>query len=602
MLMPINLYAQCDGNIGANIFESGDFGSGRDNILQSDPNIAPGYQFTTDVPPFDGFYTITNDLADWDNSFDCWLDIEDQSNDPNGYMMIVNASYSPGLFYQETVDGLCESTGYEFSADVLNLLRSSCDQLDPNVSFLINNVVFFQTGPIDETDIWQTFGFSFETDPGETSITLSLRNNAPGGFGNDLALDNITFRPCGPEALILPEEIANICEDGDPITIDATVLGDQYDNPQFQWQQSFDEGVTWTNIVGENGATYSHTDLNGGSYYYRYLLANSPEQLDNSKCRVFSNTKVIYVQPKFYNETLTICEGTSTIIDGQVVNTAGDYVANLLTSIGCDSIVTITLDIVPDLGIEAQITPIQPICFDSNNGSVQIIDIQNVYEPYQVFVNGEIIANFTEITLPPDRYEISIIDTFNCSFTEDIVLELPDPDTFEIGDDVTLSLGDELIINPISNIQNPSYTGSLEYDCNSDCSELTLLPFSTHTLIINVTDEKLCAMSDTLMITVTKDRKVYIPNIFCPSCIHNNRFFIQGAQPNISSIHQLSIFDRYGNIIYQCSNGQPNNPDCGWDGTFNDQIVSPGVYIYVVEVEFIDGEVIPFSGDITLIR
>jgi len=70
---------------------------------------------------------------------------------------------------------------------------------------------------------WNTYGFTFTTGPGVTEVSLSLVNNAPGGIGNDLILDNISFQACGPEALILPETVANICEDGDPITLDATV-------------------------------------------------------------------------------------------------------------------------------------------------------------------------------------------------------------------------------------------------------------------------------------------------------------------------------------------------------------------------------------------
>jgi hypothetical protein len=38
----------------------------------------------------------------------------------------------------------------------------------------------------------------FTTPPGVSSIMLRIINNAPGGCGNDLALDDITFRPCGP--------------------------------------------------------------------------------------------------------------------------------------------------------------------------------------------------------------------------------------------------------------------------------------------------------------------------------------------------------------------------------------------------------------------
>lgn len=177
-----------------NIFEQGDFGSGEDLFLQEDPGIAPGYTYTAG-PPNDGFYTISNNLSNWSDSFDCWLPVQDNSNDPNGYMMVVNATVDPGIFYEEFVDNLSENTKYEFTADILNLISTDCDLIDSNVAFLIDGVAQFETGPIVESNEWKTYGFSFTTAPGQTSVQLSLRNNSPGGQGNDLALDNITFRP-----------------------------------------------------------------------------------------------------------------------------------------------------------------------------------------------------------------------------------------------------------------------------------------------------------------------------------------------------------------------------------------------------------------------
>lgn len=225
----------CGGNLGENIFDAGDFGSGTDNILVPDPGIAPGFIYETNPPPFDGFYTITNNTGAWENLYGDWLAIGDNSEDPFGYMMVVNASFNPGLFYEQRVDNLCENSVYEFSADVINLYQTGRNGIRPNISFLIDGVNFFTSGNISEDETWKTYGFTFTTGPGQTSVTLSLRNNAPGGIGNDLAIDNISFRACGPEALILPLEISNICEDGDPITLDATLNGDQYDNPAIQW-------------------------------------------------------------------------------------------------------------------------------------------------------------------------------------------------------------------------------------------------------------------------------------------------------------------------------------------------------------------------------
>lgn len=246
MLSSLAAIAQvCQGNFGNNIFDSGDFGKGTSQILMTDPGLAPGYIYTTTLPPEDGFYTIANAL-NASQIFPDWLPIRDNSRSSNGYMMVVNASFEPGLFYEETITGLCDDVLYEFSADIINLIASfSTDRIDPNVSFLLNDEVVFSTGIIPKNERWNTYGFTFTTNPGQTTMKLSLRNNAPGGIGNDLALDNITFRPCGATALILPTTVANICKDGEPINISATVEGAAFEDIFVQWQESFDEGDSW---------------------------------------------------------------------------------------------------------------------------------------------------------------------------------------------------------------------------------------------------------------------------------------------------------------------------------------------------------------------
>ena len=325
----------CNGNLGENIFPQGDFGSGEANILVPNPQIAPGYGYTTNPPPTDGNYTITNNTTNW-GSFagPNWADIGDNSSDPNGYMMVVNASYEPGLFYEQEVEGLCENTLYVFSVDVFNF-DLDADGIRPNVSFLLGGVEVYATGDVPANVQWHTYGFTFTTEPQQTSVTLALRNNAPGGNGNDLALDNVSFRACGPQALILPETITNICEDGNPISLEATIIGDQYNTPQIQWQQSFDEGLTWVDIPNANGFSIEHTALTAGFYYYRYLLANDPNHLLNPNCRVLSNVKIIHVVPKYYMITDTLCEGLTFSLGDEFYTQTGIYQLTATPSNDC---------------------------------------------------------------------------------------------------------------------------------------------------------------------------------------------------------------------------------------------------------------------------
>src|SRR4051812_7810778 len=91
--------------------------------------------------------------------------------------------------------------GYEFTGSWIFLFSFGPT---PNITFSIENIdgsviATYNTGDIKAIyfEQWQQFGFFF-TNSNNSDIVLRLTNNGPGGCGNDLALDDITFRPCGP--------------------------------------------------------------------------------------------------------------------------------------------------------------------------------------------------------------------------------------------------------------------------------------------------------------------------------------------------------------------------------------------------------------------
>ncbi|MCB9036503.1 MAG: gliding motility-associated C-terminal domain-containing protein [Lewinellaceae bacterium] len=598
----------CTGNLGANIFDAGDFGSGTTNLILSDPGIAPGYIYTLSPPPQDGFYTITNNTGAWSGLFGTWLQIRDNSSDPLGYMMVVNASYSTGIFYEQTVDGLCENTLYEFSADVINLIRSGvANHIKPNVSFLINDEVRYSTGDIPQNNIWNAYGFTFTTAPGETSVKLTLRNNAPGGIGNDLALDNISFRACGPAALILPVEVANICEDGNPIALNATIQGDQFPTPALQWQESFDEGATWADIPGANGNSIQHTQLSGGFYYYRYLLANSPANLANSKCRVISNVKVVYVQPKFHSVLDTICEGGTYLFGDTPIVERGTYIDTLVSSIGCDSIVTLMLSVVPDGGLTAEMAASDPSCAGYQDGAIEVSDVRNFYPPVSISLDGEVImaeqASFSN--LAAGSYFLSVYDRLGCRVEYDVVLNNPDSLRIGLGPDRAIGLGDEIILPVTTNYPLSSFEWSPPelVICNDDCLKPFLQPLQTTTYYFTGITASGCTATDSVRIQVNEVRSVYIPNAFSPNEDgRNDRFVLYADVPNVQEVASMQIFNRWGAVVFEQSNFLPNDLSLGWDGTFKGKEAPAGAYTYVFRVRFLDEVELEYTGAVHLVR
>lgn len=592
----------CEGNLGENIFTDGDFGTGAANILQTDPMIAPGYIYQLNPPPDDGYYTITNNTTNWGSFAVNWANIGDNSPDPNGYMMIVNASFNPGIFYINEVEGLCENTLYVFSADIYNI----ADGIQPNVSFLLDGLIVYETGDIPVTNEWETYGFTFKTGPDQTSLVLSLQNNAAGGIGNDLALDNISFRACGPQAFILPETVENICEDGEAIQINATITGEPFENQTIQWQESLDGGLTWHNIIGANDPTYEFDQLVGGKYYYRFLLANGPENILNPKCRIVSNEKIINVIPKFYDLIDTLCTGLSFELAGTNYNQSGIYTDSLTSAFGCDSIVTLDLTILEDPQISFDLLVIDPSCFGESNGIIEITAINNASPPYQLGFNNT-LTNVVQIDeLTSGQYALSVIDRFGCSHSEEVWLFDPPEFIVNLGPDIEIDLGEAVFISPATNQPIGQYQWvSQDTTCNQHCDDLEFTPHNSGSVIFSATSlENNCLDADTLYINVNEIRKVYFPNIIDVSAqgSPNNSYTIFGAEPNVQNIESLKIYDRWGNLVFEKEQIAVNNPSSGWDGRINHQLAEQGVYIYQAEIRFLDNELIEYAGSFLLLR
>lgn len=609
---PVLAAAQvCTGNLGDNLFLDGDFGSGTANILLPNPNIAPDYGYGVNPPPPDGSYVITNNTGVWPNLYGSWMRLGDNSPDPNGYMMVVNASFTPGLFYNQVVDGLCENTRYVFSADIINIVRIGVtNHIQPNVSFLIDGMEQFSTGNIPATETWQTYGFTFSTGPGQTEVRLSLRNNAPGGNGNDLALDNISFRACGDEAFILPNTPANICEDGQPITLDATVQGSLFNTPAVQWQISPDGINDWTDIPGATDFIYVHAQLVPGTYYYRFLLANAPGNLANAKCRVNSNVKRVIVQPKLYELRDTICTGSTYSVGNSTYTTSGIFADTLVSSFGCDSIVRLSLTVLPDPQMVAILDMQSPDCFNDPTGSITVTGIQNGYPPYTVFLNG-VLGNNTGLfpgLLPNVEHALLVTDRYGCRLDSNVYLTGPPLLTLDVGENITAPLGEQVRITPTINFTAVDYSWSSDSDeipCTSipDCGSITWTPTQTQRVYLTATDAQGCSVSDSLQVEVVPDYTLYIPNAFSPNADGVNDYFsVYGPAPRVSAIQRMQIFDRWGQLMYDAADLPANSPSTGWNGTAKGQAVSEGVYLYQLEVRFLNGRVLGFSGEVVVVR
>ena len=87
----------------------------------------------------------------------------------------------------------------------------------------------------------------------------------------------------------------------------------------------------------------------------------------------------------------------------------------------------------------------------------------------------------------------------------------------------------------------------------------------------------------------------FVPMAFSPNNDGNNDWlYVYGEQ--IVSM-DIEIFDRWGKKVFQT-----NDQNIGWDGRYNENDVTPGVYYYKVNATFENGNSATTAGDVTLIR
>jgi hypothetical protein len=257
-----------------------------------------------------------------------------------GYMLVVNANYPTGEVYRDTIKDVCPNTYYEFSSWIRNICgKCGIDQNSvqtftpgvlPNLSYAINDVDYYTTGNILYDQKWQKRGFIYKTGPTETQFRITIKNNAPGGGGNDWVLDDIKLATCYPNLIMNPSDTASTCK-GWPLHLSDTVKSffDNYTN--YCWQKSTN-GKTWTStgVCGtkipklENGfwvyvvdTVFTTVAADSGTYY-RLKVATSGPNLANAKCAVDNSQKVF----------LKVFSAACSLLDSKLLNFNGSLVNN----------------------------------------------------------------------------------------------------------------------------------------------------------------------------------------------------------------------------------------------------------------------------------
>lgn len=351
--------------------------------------------------------------------------------------------------------------------------------------------------------------------------------------------------------------------------------------------------------------------------------------LDPNGCDSMFVIQATMLERSFNTIDTTICEGETLVYGDITATTADTYEVTLTNAVGCDSIITVNLDVLQP----TQSSMDEEICagdeYDffgtllTETTTAQHVLTNAVGCDSTITLNltvNPLLEGFAEYTLCEGEilgvyglnadetgiYEVRLPNEEGCDslITIDLTINAPE-DLLELGEDIEIEFGDVIDIIPEFMADDLTNIMWVDQDGNLLGTGRELNDYKTLVdQVITVTgeDSNGCTVADRIRIEVNLVVKIFFPNVFSPNGDLNNDQFVFKYNEAVVSVEEIQIYDRWGELLYVSSGATPSEGYMGWDGTFKGQYVNPGVYVYYVTVNIVDGSQRSYAGDVTVIR
>ena len=285
---------------------------------------------------------------------------------------------------------------------------------------------------------------------------------------------------------------------------------------------------------------------------------------------------------------------------------AGNYIVSITDAEGCRLIDSMNINNPSPLSINA--VGVSPPCFGNEMGSIRITSVGGGTAPYR-FESKVVSQNITVLptilsNIALGSYNYKLTDSKGCTLDSTLKISPAPEHKVDVGLDMTIQLGDSIIIGGLLNFQNAHYKWtpkSVGLRCDT-CISTMISPSETTIYRLTAKDEFGCEVSDALTVFVDKNRPVFIPTTFSPNEDGVNDRFTVFSDHKIKKVQTMKIFNRWGNPVFENNDFLPNDENQGWDGTMRGTVLPPDVYVYFFRIEFVDGKVYQYQGDVMILK
>lgn len=402
---------------------------------------------------------------------------------------------------------------------------------------------------------WVEAEINFETSQNINAVAIGPDCGVRASGGNQYYFfDNLRLAETIDFGYQVNVSAGNPCIPNMTLGLSATTPGETY-----QWYRN---GIA---IVGATQATHSVPDDANRPGEYQVKIE------DDTGCQL-TDPYIVDIPDQVVNASAEPCFNSTYTFGTQQITQDGNYTETFLDQDGCDSTVMLALTFRPEVRVTIDTT----IC----RGESYLLG-DTAYD-----VSG--------------NYMATLEDQNGCDSTVILNLQVKEPAANINLIDRDVDLGNSIVIDlQGQESQFSSFLWSANIgDICADCESQTLFPTTDTKYYLMGADVNGCAISDSMMVTVTTNYDVYIPNAFTPNADGVNDTFTLYPSAAVGNVQSFRVFDRWGNMLHESIDVQ----EVSWDGRHKGKLLNTDTYIYVVEVAFIDGHEATMTGSVNLLR
>nr|MCU0347318.1 gliding motility-associated C-terminal domain-containing protein [Saprospiraceae bacterium] len=282
----------------------------------------------------------------------------------------------------------------------------------------------------------------------------------------------------------------------------------------------------------------------------------------------------------------------------------GIYAVTATDANGCTSTATTTVVLASQLVAEALAEA--PTCAGGTDAWVEITAVAGGLPPYSFSINGgSATSSLVFEGLSGGTYVLTAADASGCAWDTLLTIAEPPALLLDAGPDLSIAEGTPITLLATSSaVLDSVWWLPTDYlDCPT-CQQTLALPQQSIDYQVFAIDENGCPASDEVSVQVIANSRagVFAPNAFSPNGDGANDSFTLFCGPEIAEIEYLTIFDRWGSIVFHEEGLKPNELAQGWNGTDRGKDANLGIYTWVAAVVSVDGRSNILAGDVALVR